>query len=206
MNPTLLEWIGYIASILIAISLATKSIIRLRWINLIGAIFFFIYGYLIKSWPVFAVNIFITVVDIYYLYKIYSKKIKINIVKAGESDLYFSNFINFHKNDILKFHPKCDFDSINNIQKHIVLRNANIAGVFCYRIDDISNVEVVVDYVTEEYRDFKNGEFVYAEITKMLSNKGIRGYLMKEPGKIHYKYLKRMGFIRTNETEFFKSV
>ncbi|MDD3739032.1 MAG: hypothetical protein PHP31_07035 [Lentimicrobiaceae bacterium] len=206
MNPTILEWIGYVASILIAISLATKSIIRLRWINLFGAIVFFIYGYLIKSVPVFAVNVFITIIDIYYLYEIYSKKIKISIIKVSESDLYFNSFINFYKKDILKFHPNCNFDSIGNLQKYIVLRNANIVGIFCYRIDEISNVEIVVDYVTHEYRDFKNGEFVYPEITKALSNKGIRGYLMKEPSKKHHRYLKRMGFIRTNGTEFFKSV
>ncbi len=43
------EIVGYVASILVAVSLLMRSILRLRVINLIGAITFVIYGLLIKE-------------------------------------------------------------------------------------------------------------------------------------------------------------
>jgi len=69
-----LEIIGYMASVFVAISLMMSSIVKLRVINLIGAILFMIYSYLIGALPVFFVNLFISVVNIYYLNKIYSEK------------------------------------------------------------------------------------------------------------------------------------
>ena len=38
MNDVLLEWIGYIASLIVLVSLLMSSIKKLRWINLFGAL------------------------------------------------------------------------------------------------------------------------------------------------------------------------
>lgn len=67
-----LNWIeimGYLASILIAVSLTMSSIVKLRVINLAGALLFGIYGLLIDSMPVALVNFFISFTNIYYLWK-----------------------------------------------------------------------------------------------------------------------------------------
>jgi len=45
MNIDILAWIGYIASGIVAISLAMSSIIKFRWMNLIGATMFSTYGF-----------------------------------------------------------------------------------------------------------------------------------------------------------------
>ena len=52
MENMILEIFGYVASIIIAISLTMKNIHRLRWWNLFGAIAFSTYGVLIGAWPV----------------------------------------------------------------------------------------------------------------------------------------------------------
>ena len=41
----LIEWIGYLASILIAISMFMKDIVKLRFINLVGSLLFAFYGF-----------------------------------------------------------------------------------------------------------------------------------------------------------------
>ena len=51
MNPVLLDWIGYIASLIVLVSLLMSSVKKLRWINLGGALLFGIYGFLIGSLP-----------------------------------------------------------------------------------------------------------------------------------------------------------
>ncbi|MEN8078257.1 YgjV family protein [Clostridioides difficile] len=70
----LIEWIGYAASIMIAISLIMTDIVKLRIINSIGCILFAIYGFTVKAYPVGIINTFIFFVNTYYLYKFYKKK------------------------------------------------------------------------------------------------------------------------------------
>ncbi len=62
------EIIGYLASFLVAISFLFKDLKIIRWINLIGCIFFVIYGYFLPSTPVIITNVFIVLVQIYYLF------------------------------------------------------------------------------------------------------------------------------------------
>lgn len=66
----LVEWVGYVASVLIAASLTMTSIVKLRWVNLFGASLFTVYAFIIGAIPVALVNGFISVVYIYFLVKI----------------------------------------------------------------------------------------------------------------------------------------
>ena len=70
-NATIWEWVGYLASVVVAISLMMSSIKKLRWWNLIGAALFVAYGIAISAYPVALVNFFIVLIDAYYLIKLY---------------------------------------------------------------------------------------------------------------------------------------
>ncbi|PMG44002.1 YgjV family protein, partial [Shewanella sp. 10N.286.52.B9] len=63
---TVWEWVGYLASAVVAISLMMANIKKLRWWNLIGAALFVAYGLAIGAIPVALVNFFIVLIDIYY--------------------------------------------------------------------------------------------------------------------------------------------
>ena len=77
-NGTLIEWIGYLASILIAISMFMKDVFKLRFINLVGCILFVIYGLIIGAYPVAITNGIIVFVNLYYLYKLFKETDKKN--------------------------------------------------------------------------------------------------------------------------------
>ncbi|WP_439327572.1 YgjV family protein [Lonepinella sp. BR2357] len=62
-----IEILGYVAMILVSGSFLLKDIVKLRLVNLIGAICFIIYGLLISSWPVAGLNIFVACVNGYYI-------------------------------------------------------------------------------------------------------------------------------------------
>jgi hypothetical protein len=66
-NINWVEWLGYLASILVAISFLMKSIYKLRLINMIGAVLFVIYGAAIQAIPVVLINLFVVGVNSYYL-------------------------------------------------------------------------------------------------------------------------------------------
>ncbi|QDR82467.1 YgjV family protein [Sporomusa termitida] len=65
----LVEWLGYLASALVAVSFVMKSINKLRFINLVGAVLFVVYGIAIQAMPVVLANLFIVCVNVYYLFK-----------------------------------------------------------------------------------------------------------------------------------------
>ena len=65
-----IEWIGYLGAALVVISfLAGKNMRRLRIINLLGAITFVCYGILLNNnLPIIIPNVFITCIQVYYLF------------------------------------------------------------------------------------------------------------------------------------------
>ncbi|MBT1446415.1 YgjV family protein [Shewanella sp. JM162201] len=68
------EIVGYMASVMVAISLMMKDIIWLRWLNFIGCSLFVVYGVAITAWPVAGMNAFVACINIYHLFKIYRAK------------------------------------------------------------------------------------------------------------------------------------
>ena len=69
MDINQIEYIGYLASFLVAISFILKNIVRLRIVNSMGGLVFIIYGVAIDSVPVIITNGFIVLINIYYLSK-----------------------------------------------------------------------------------------------------------------------------------------
>ena len=69
-----IEWIGYAASIVIAISLTMTAIVQLRIINSIGCLLFVVYGLYLKAYPVAVAYAIIVLINIYNLYKLRSSE------------------------------------------------------------------------------------------------------------------------------------
>lgn len=66
-----IEIFGFMASVVVAVSLMMKNIVHLRITNMIGCAMFSTYGFIIGSLPVALMNAFIAVINIYYLTKMY---------------------------------------------------------------------------------------------------------------------------------------
>ncbi len=65
-----IEILGYLAMFIIAGSFMLKDILKLRVVNTLGATFFVIYGFLKDSIPVAGLNLFVVLVNLYYIAKI----------------------------------------------------------------------------------------------------------------------------------------
>jgi hypothetical protein len=74
MEFNMIEIMGYVASIMVAISLTMKDIVKLRILNFVGCTFFVIYGVMIGAMPVVATNAFIACVNVYFLVKMHQEK------------------------------------------------------------------------------------------------------------------------------------
>ncbi|MDR0811406.1 MAG: hypothetical protein LBN23_03915 [Paludibacter sp.] len=202
MNLSILEIIGYTASVIIAFSMTISSIVRFRWVNLAGAITFSAYGFIIGAYPVGVLNAFIVASDIYYLVKIYGRKEIFNLLQVSDTDRYLQYFINFNKEDILNFCSEFDFLLNENSLCYLVLRNTHIAGVVVAHSVDNETLKIDLDYVTVEYRDSKCGKFFYDNIYTMSEIKDITKIFAVSKSKKHQNYLKNLGFTENENGEF----
>lgn len=206
LNISYLEWVGYLGSVVVAISLTMSSIVKLRWLNLAGATIFSFYGFAIAALPVGFLNLFIVLADIYYLIKMYSKKESFKAIITNLNDPYVRFFLDFYKAEINIYFS--DFDShqqdttIQNQQPFtfLLIRNSRVAGIFSgIQIKEV--LQVNIDFVIPEYRDFKSGVFIYKENIQFIKNQGITTLLSCNSNVIHQKYLIKMGFERQTNRE-----
>jgi GNAT superfamily N-acetyltransferase len=190
----LLELIGYIASILVAISLMMSSVLKLRIINLVGALFFTAYGLLIQAYPVAVVNFFIVLINLYYLNEMRSTEEYFRLLEVEPASEYLNYFLDFHTKDIQKFQPGFNFTPAGDQLAFFVLRNLIPAGLVIGQVREGVRFFVKLDYVIPGYRDFKIGKFVFSDRVQAFRERGIR-QIYTEPGNpAHARYLQRMGF------------
>jgi hypothetical protein len=206
MDIGTLQWIGYIASVIIAISMTMNSILKFRWINLVGALTFSTYGWLIGAWPVGILNAFIAIVDIYYLLRIYSKKELFEILEVRPENKYLIRFIHFHQKDIRKFFPGFVYEPEMNSVSFLTLRNMAVAGVFLAHRENENILRVGLDYVLAEYRDFKNGRFIYGQLNDKFTEAGFSKVVAAGKSKKYVAYLKKLGFVKNAEGLYEKTL
>ena len=187
------EFIGYAASILVAFSLMMSSLLKLRIINLVGAITFVIYGLMLPAYPVAFVNFLIVCINLYYLVQVVFTKEYFYILSVTSSAQYTKHFLKFHAKDIQKFFPKFSLDTDKEYCCFFVLRNTVPAGLIILEEQD-ENLHVILDYVVPQYRDFKVGNFFYSK--NCFTKKRITSLCQ---GAWHHKYLEKMGFSKEGD-------
>ncbi len=190
------EVIGYVGSVLVAVSLMMKNIFYLRRINLIGAATFAIYGLLVGAIPVFVLNSFISIVDIYYIWEAKRKKEYFTLLPIEQSSGPLLNkFLQFYKEDINLFFPNFHKNQIEEDKSFFILRNLIPVGLFAYK--ELSPIEILIelDYAIADYRDLKNARFVYFAQSNHFSKKGYKILTAKAEVPAHKKYLRKIGFV-----------
>ncbi len=194
MEATLIyELVGYVGSVLVAVSLMMKSLLRLRVINLVGALFFVLYGLLISALPVAFLNALIVGVNVYYLAQMWKQKDYFKLMEVNSDSRYLKNFVDFYEKEIREFVPSYLFKPKSDQLVVFVLRNMVPAGVLIVRPQG-EQAEVFLDFVIPGYRDFRAGKFLFEESADYFWQKGIK-QLVSAPGDPrHESYLKRMGF------------
>jgi hypothetical protein len=188
-----LQVFGYAASVVVAVSLMMSSIVRLRIINLIGATCFSTYGFLIGAYPVFILNGFIALIDIYYLIQIFSAKEYFRVLEVKTNSEYLGYFLKFHEREISRFVPEFKFEPNDNYHVMFVLRDTVPAGLVISEYLDEDVIYMKLDFAIPGYRDFKMGKYVFAEIFK---KKNVRKIYSNPGNKKHEVYLKKMGFVQ----------
>lgn len=201
-----IQILGYLASVIIAISMTMSSIVKFRWINLTGASSFLVYGILFHSYPIVILNAFIVGVDIFYLFRIYTKKELFTTIEIRSFNKFLLEFLKFHDKEIQKFFPGFKYKPELNTVSFFVLRNMSVAGIFLAHKIDKKTLSVGLDYVVPEYRDYKNAKFVYKRLRQRFIDDGIEQVIVYPQSYSHIKYLKKIGFEKQEDGTFIRFI
>jgi hypothetical protein len=203
-NYIIYEIIGYVASVLVAVSLMMSKIVSLRIVNLIGAATFSLYGILIGSVPVAGMNAFIVLINIYYLYQIFTNREFFRLLKVTPEDHYLLYFIDFHSSEIEKYQPGFNHTSRPGTVCLFILRDMIPAGLLIGKLSDDGVLSMSLDFVIPMYRDFKIGRYVYSEQKSFFRDQGITEIRSQTGTAKHAEYLKKMGFVPVNDHLVFR--
>ncbi|MBI5295697.1 MAG: hypothetical protein HY869_09490 [Chloroflexi bacterium] len=193
MHPSLLEFVGYLGSVLIAVSLTMKSLVRLRLINLAGALVFTVYGLLIRAYPVAALDGIIVAIDLYYLLQMWRQKDYFKLLEVSHDSAYLGGFVEFYRKEIAVFFPNYRFQPDADDLAVFVLRNMVPAGVLVVHKDG-EQARVVLDFVIPGYRDFRAGRFLFETSAEFFRQRGLTRFVSEAGNARHESYLRRMNF------------
>ena len=197
----MLEYIGYLASVIVLVSLLMSSVKKLRWINLFGSLTFVIYGLLIKAYPIAILNIGTVGINIYYLIKMTNTKTYFKILEIDKNSKYLEHFLLLNKDDLKNYFDMKEIDVDNAEVKFYILRDIVPAGVFVGAKKDNHTLEIVLDYVSPAYRDFSIGKYLYSQEKQFFLDKGYDTMITYTTNPVHMSYLKKMGFERLPEQD-----
>lgn len=191
------EWLGYLASLVVLVSLTMSSILKLRWINLLGCLLFAYFGYRVSSPPVLFANLGIAAINVYFLYKIYSTKEEFKIINASTDSEYYRHFLDVNSKEISKQIPMKDLEKEHTAL--YMLRDNDIAGVLVGEQDGEGALDIKLDYVIPRYRDYKLGNYFFSDHPEFFRERGISTLRTSADDDAHRLYLQKVGFVQQSD-------
>lgn len=188
-----LEIIGWIGSAIVVWSMMQQRILRLRVINLIGCLVQVFYNGVLGVWPVMTLNVVLALVQVYNLTRLLRSRhdtAQYAVVRTDPQGDYLRHLIGLHAEDVRRFTPSFQGPADDG-EAYLVMRGDETVGYVLLHAAGDGVAEVDLDYVTEKYRDFTPGEFVFHS-SAALREAGYRK-VVTAPG-VREPYYEKIGF------------
>ena len=133
-------------------------------------------------------------INIYYLVQFARQRhdaSKYEILSVAGDDTYLRHVVRTHDADIRRFNPGWVHDPFAADDAYLVLQGDETVGVVIVHEDAPGEAQIVLDYVTERYRDRSPGEFVFGEDGPFRTGKY---HLVRTPPGMVSPYYERLGF------------
>ncbi len=184
------EFFGWAGSVLVVVSLMIPSVRRFRTLNLLGSLIATIYNAYFGIWPYAAMNGAIVLINIYWLWRLSQQGDEQRgyaVVEASADDALVGRFLMRHGTAVESAYPSFKREDLQGARNFFVMHEEEIIGLFSVRADG----RVVLDFVTDRFRDFTPGNFVYSneELFDGISQLQIPATAITDPA-----YFKKQGF------------
>lgn len=197
MTDFLIQTAGYLASLLLALSLIVTNDLRFRWLNTGGCLAFIVYGVLIQAFPILLTNGILFFINVFALVKIYRRKEDFDLLEFEPNAALIQKFLRFYAGDIQTYFPQFRLQENDNDIRFVVLRDMALANVFVATLQDEGTAVVQFNYTVPQYRDYKVGRFIFEKERDYLPSKGVKKLVYTEVANAgHREFLNRMGFRR----------
>ncbi len=198
---------GWLSSILVVWSLMQARVLRFRVMNLTGAAIATVVNAMLGIWAFAAMNGAIAVIDAYWIWRLTRQRhdeAAYEVLEVGIDDAYLLHLLRVHADGVAATHPTFSMTSVAGPEgsgqpegvrgrcAFLVLHGDETVGVVVVRDSGAGVGEVELDYVTERFRDFTPGEFVYRR-SGVFADKGFtRLAVQAQPGSSDY--YEKVGF------------
>jgi hypothetical protein len=198
---TLLDIIGWAGSALLVWSLLQSRLLRLRALNLAGCLVLLGFNAAIQVWPMVGLNVVLAAINVWYLWRMLTTRhdaATYQVVEVRTDDEFLAHTLRLHHDDIVRFNPQFTWDdrTRRDAAAFLVVSGDEVVGVVVFRTVGDGVAQVVLDYVTQRYRDFTPGEFVYRQ-SRYFSERGCRTVIT--PPGMRAPYYDRLGFRRDGD-------
>lgn len=190
--------IGWAGSAFVVWSLMLANVLKFRWMNFTGAALATFYNAWLGVWPFAAMNAAITVIDAYWLWKLYRESetsSNYDVLEVRADDAFLGRVLDIHSGDIAKEQPTFDRAALVPAADRsvwMVVRSDEPVGVLAVHAQGKDAV-VELDYVTQRFRDFQPGKFVH-EDSGIFEAKGFTRVVVHSPPPGYRGYLEKVGF------------
>jgi len=194
-----LEVLGWIGSAIVVASLLQTRILRLRVLNLTGCAISVLYAALGGVWPIFGLNLVLSIINIFHLRKLVAEQEAeraYSVVTVNPDDPYLQFQLGKHAADIAETQPSFTADAAENpaTEAHLILHNDETVGMVLLHNDGNGTARVLLDYVTPRFRDFTPGKYLFRD-SGLLRSRGYTAVSAPTPGNSQTaKYLAAIGF------------
>ncbi len=160
-----------------------------------GSLAFVCYGILIQAFPIVLTNGVLFAINMFFLFKIYRKQEKFDLVEFSNDAALIPKFLSFYQKDIETYFPGFIMGAGENEIRFVVLRDIVVANLFVATVNPHGDAFVKINYTVPKYRDYKVGRFLFDEGKEFLHNKGIKRIIYLQVSNTqHEKFLQVMGF------------
>lgn len=190
-----LDLLGWSGSALLIYSLMQARVLRFRVLNLVACLVLVVFNGILGIWPMVAMNIALSAINLYFIRKLVSDRHDekaFEVLEVGPTDEYLRYMLRVHGNDILKYQPDLVWDgAAPDRRAYLVQHGDETVGVVLARTTEPGVLQIELDYVTQRYRDFSPGEFVWRR-SRLLADEGI--HRVVSPPLMVGPYYDRIGF------------
>lgn len=196
-----LELIGWVGSVLVVLSLMQARVLRFRWMNFAGAFIATVYNGVIEVWPFAAMNGAITLIDIYWLRRLYRERhdaATYAVVPVSDDDAYLAHVLAVHADDVARERPDFQPGHSPDRAAFLVVRGDETVGVVVVRDGAPGEGVIDLDWVSPRFRDFTPGEFVHRQ-SGIFEERGYTQIVVPTVASEDRTYLERVGFTRDGD-------
>jgi hypothetical protein len=186
--------VGWLGSALLVWSLLQDRILRLRAINMVGCAVLIGYNAVIRVWPMVGLNVVLLAVNVWFLVRLLATRHDertYQVVEVDAEDGLLRHVLGVHAADIARFNPRFQWQGGSGRSAFLVVRGDDIVGVILVRPVGGDVAQIELDYVTQRFRDFTPGEFVFRR-SRLFTERGFRR-VVTPPGMVA-PYYARLGF------------